>query len=244
MDAVVEAPVRLPRPEFREGLKNVDPEFVRVLGDREAEVRIIMRDHHGINSPDYKPYHGENPDGVGHVNRVAERNVLILQTYFDTLPEPRSDDARREQEEMLVFAHYLGTVHDSVQNNKFVEVLEDRSQKPIEGDWKQLIGKTTIKRQRDTGQNERDTIQQELEFMDKFPNIFNGKHKEWLQKSLIATIPDWDPTGATVFQPELGKTDPKLPFLILVYSTAWADLKGGTFMEGYEQFFKEGDLTF
>lgn len=234
-------------PDFRERLKLVDPELVRVLRSREDEVRILQRDRHGINSPDYKAFHGEDPQGDGHINRVADRNVLIMQTYFDAIGPPKSEEEAKEREEMLVFAHYFGIVHDTVQNGDFVLQIPQEGKPPleqvIEGDWKGWIGKQAVKRKRRVRVNEQDTIDDEVMFMDQHPDVFTKKHRDWLQNGLIVTIPGWDVTGATVFQPELAKVDPALPHLILIYSTAWADLKGGTFMDGYEEFFKEGDLN-
>ena len=265
-----EAPKGLTAPDFREGLNLVDKEIVRILGRRERQARILMEKRHGIISPGlgYKSYHGEDPEipgdkqeslgqedpkGEGHINRVAERNVVIMKTFFEAKGDPKSEDEAREREEMLVFAHYIGQIHDLVQNYKLVGVTtEDGKEvsKDIgEEDWKQHIGQgKKVVRKRIIEQNENDTIDDELKFMDDAnkerkkvgkSDLFTDKHKSWVRQALLATIPGWN--GATVFQPRLKWDDNGNNEL--TFATAWADLKGGIFMDGWQQFFKEGDLN-
>lgn len=238
----------LPSPDFRTELKLVDPELVRVVREREEQVREFMVKNHGINSADYKPYHGEDPLGNGHINRVAQRNVAIIETFFEAKGEPKTQEEAKEREEMLLFAHFIGTEHDSIQNRTFllVTILDGKQhEQPIEGDWKQLIGKGQIKRKRAVGQNEEDTIREVIEWMDRvnedrikngLPILFIEKHKGWLTRGVRVTVPGY--AEGTVVQPNLEPTDSEL-----TYSNAWGDLKGGIFMDGWEQFFKEGDLN-
>ncbi len=256
--------------DFREGLKKVDSELIEALRNREGRARILMAERHGIISPGlgYKSYHGEDPEmpsdreethrdedpkGEGHINRVAQRDVEIMQTFFESYGEPKTEAEAVEREEMLVFAHYIGTIHDLVQNFKLVLMVKGGNEYvaqdtviDINGDgWKKYIGKgKKIVRKRIVDTNENDTINEELEFMDKVnkeskKEIFTEKHKKWVREALLATIPGWN--GATVYQSQLKWN--KDSNNELTFATAWADLKGGIFMDGWKQFFKEGDLN-
>lgn len=248
--------------DFRAELRLIDPELIRVLKERERATRILMEYRHGIilGGEDYKAYHGEDPEvsddentagatGAGHINRVAERNVIIMKTFFEAEGEPKTTEEAGDREEQLLFAHYLGQIHDLVLNYKIVQIVNKGGkdvEEDIKGDWKQYIGPgKRIKRIRAVGKNENDTSDDEIKFMDEIneqrgkqgkKELFNDKHKEWVRRALLVTIPAWN--GATVFQPELRVDDSRL-----TYATAWADLKGGIFMDGWEQFFKEGDLN-
>ncbi len=241
----------------------VDREFVKVLSDREQTVKWSQARVYGINAENsnYRPYHGEDPLGNGHINIVANRMVQILRTSFEAQDVTRgsrpSEKELADREELLVFAHYVGTIHDSVQRSKNVMVIPQENgpakEEDIQGDWKDHVGEYPIKRKRETGPNEQATIDTEIEFMDQIniqrksqglSELFTDKHKQLLSSAILSTVPGWDVTGATVFQPNLLKlsTGVSDEAKLFNHAMAWADLKG-IFTGGLQRFKDEGDLN-
>lgn len=239
----------------------VDREFIKVLSDREQTIKWSQARVYGINAENnnYRPYHGEDPLGDGHINIVANRMVQILQTSFNAQDRASgsqpSEAQQREREELLVFAHYVGTIHDSVQRSKMVAVIPQENgsakEEDIKGDWRDSIGEHPIKRKRETGPNEQATIDGEIDFMDQvnaqrqshgLSPLFTDRHKTLLTDAILSTVPGWD--GATVFQPNLQKLSTGVPDEVKLFNhaMAWADLKG-VFTGGLERFEKEGDLN-
>lgn len=249
MDQLVEAPINLAtQPDSRAEFKAVSPELVKALRSREMEIRRDMSARYGINSPDYRPFHGEDPLRIGHINRVALRSMAIMTTFHDAEGPAKSFEEERERGEELVFSHYIGLVHDGIQDAQLVLALFKDGKpfnQPIAGDFREWIGKETVKLARAVGPNEENTINRELEWMDQVDAdrvskglqlLFTEKHRNWLRRSITVSVPGWN--GATVFQPNLKEGDDRL-----THAMAWGDLKGGIFMDGFRQFQKEGDLN-
>jgi hypothetical protein len=173
---------------------------------------------------------GQNPENqllfhnTGHTDEVIERGGRIIATVDEVAPGMLTDRVKAILPLNFAF-------HDTVQDFDLVE--------------REFEGRPTLIRVRHTGDNERASIAEELDFMNRQnigsptgEDLFTAEDKRLANASIEGTIPGFSPEAGTVIQPHRARNGFWAADILPL-----ADL-GAAGMDGPDHAIKDGDLNF
>jgi len=210
----------MPKIEKEASKESADKKFEQFANEATKEALIIIRKNFEQN-PD--PDSNLDFHNTRHTESVVQKIGQILKTMQDGGTDISEKD--------LALGKIAAAFHDSIQNWQEQKVLDPTT------------GLEKIMRQRFIGQNEKDSADLAIKFIEntnqqKKEDVFSAEDQEILRQAVDSTVPGFDPAQKTVVQPNLKEKSHPVTLALALSDLGTAGINGG------EAFVKEGSDLF